>query len=268
MRVAVLGFGVMVLVAAGCGSEPTREVATKPPPAHAAPKPKPKPVVPTPKPAAPRCSAPAERSLTSARGSFAGFAPHGAVAYRTPGGAVVARFGRENVNGYPTYFGVLGKRVGKDCRALWYRVQLPVRPNGSVGWVRASAIELQPVDLRIEVDVSRRELTLFRAGKRRLSATVAVGASATPTPIGRYYVNQRLVPTDTSGPYGPGALGISAFSPVLTGWAQGGPVAIHGTNEPWSIGHAVSNGCIRLPNDTLLRLFKIVPPGTQVIIHP
>ena len=257
MRVAVLGFGVMVLVAAGCGSEPTREVATKPPPAHAAPKPKPKPkpVVPTPKPAAPRCSAPAERSLTSARGSFAGFAPHGAVAYRTPGGAVVARFGRENVNGYPTYFGVLGKRVGKDCRALWYRVQLPIRPNGAVGFVRASAIELQPVDLRIEIDVSRRDLELFRAGKRVLEATVAVGASATPTPIGRYYVNQRLVPTDTSGPYGPGALGISAFSPVLTGWAQGGPVAIHGTNEPWSIGHAVSNGCIRLPNDTLERLF-------------
>jgi len=81
-------------------------------------------------------------------------------------------------------------------------------------------------------------------------------------------VNQRLVPTDTSGPFGPGAIGISAFSPVLTGWAQGGPVAIHGTNEPWSIGRAVSNGCIRLPNGTLTHLFKIVPPGTQVIIHP
>ena len=185
-----------------------------------------------------------------------------------PAARSLARFGRENVNGYPTYFGVLGKRVGADCRPLWYRVQLPIRPNGAVGWVRASAIELQPVDLRIEVDVSRRHLKLFRAGRRVLEATVAVGSPATPTPIGRYYVNQRLVPTDTSGPFGPGAIGISAFSPVLTGWAQGGPVAIHGTNEPWSIGQAVSNGCIRLPNDTLARLFKIVPPGTQVIIHP
>jgi lipoprotein-anchoring transpeptidase ErfK/SrfK len=190
------------------------------------------------------------------------------VAYRTPGGPVVARFGRVNVNGYPTYFAVLGKRVGVDCRPLWYRVQLPIRPNGAVGWVRAAAVELQPVDLRIEVDVSQRRLTLFRSGRRMLDATVAVGAPATPTPIGRFYVNQRLVPDDTSGPFGPGAIGISAFSPVLTGWAQGGPVAIHGTNEPWSIGHAVSNGCIRLPNGTLERLFKIVPPGTQVIIHP
>ena len=169
MRVAVLGFGVMVLVAAGCGAERSQQVAAKSAPAPAAPKPRPTPAAAKPKPVAPRCSATTERSLTSARASYAGFAPNGAVAYRTPGGALIARFGRENVNGYPTYFGVLGKRVGKDCRALWYRVQLPLRPNGSIGWVRASAIELQPVDLRIEVDVSRRELTLFRAGKRQFS---------------------------------------------------------------------------------------------------
>jgi L,D-transpeptidase catalytic domain len=264
MRLAILGCGIcMVLVTAGCGSGRDRQAAAKPPTPAAAPKAKR-----TSTPAAPRCTPNAERILTSARTSYAGFAPNGAVAYRTPGGAVLARFGRENVNGYPTYFGVLGKRVGKDCQALWYRVQLPIRPNGAVGWVKASSIRLQPVDLRIEVDVSRRDLKLFRDGRQVLEATVAVGASATPTPIGRYYVNQRLVPSDTSGPFGPGAIGISAFSPVLTGWAQGGPVAIHGTNEPWSIGHAVSNGCIRLPNATLERLFTIVPPGTQVIIHP
>jgi lipoprotein-anchoring transpeptidase ErfK/SrfK len=172
------------------------------------------------------------------------------------------------VNGYPTYFGVVGKRLGADCRTRWYRVQLPIRPNGITAWVRAVDLRLSPVDLRIEVDLSRRTLTLFRSGSRLLTATVAVGSSATPTPVGRYYVNQRLVPTDPAGPYGPGAIGISAFSPVLTGWTQGGPVAIHGTNEPWSIGHAVSNGCVRLPNATLGRLFRIVPAGTPVIIHP
>ena len=268
MRLAVLGFGVMVLAAAGCGSTRTHEAATSRPPAHRAPTPEPKPKPVERRTAAARCSATTERTLTSAHVSYAGFAPNGAVAYRTPGGTVLARFGRENVNGYPTYFGVLGTRVGAHCRPQWYRVQLPIRPNGSIGWVRASAIELEPIDLRIEVDLSRRQLKLFRAGQEVLQATVAVGSSATPTPIGRYYVNQLLVPSDTRGPFGPGALGISAFSPVLTGWAQGGPVAIHGTNEPWSIGHAVSNGCIRLPNGTLARLFKIVPPGTQVIIHP
>jgi lipoprotein-anchoring transpeptidase ErfK/SrfK len=75
------------------------------------------------------------------------------------------------------------------------------------------------------------------------------------------------MPEDAGGPYGPGAIGISAFSPVLTGWAQGGPIAIHGTNEPWSIGHAVSNGCIRLPNPVLRRLFKQALAGTPVLIR-
>jgi lipoprotein-anchoring transpeptidase ErfK/SrfK len=54
---------------------------------------------------------------------------------------------------------------------------------------------------------------------------------------------------------------------VLTGWAQGGPVAIHGTNEPWSIGHAVSNGCIRLPNAVARRVFRLALAGTPVLIR-
>ena len=74
-------------------------------------------------------------------------------------------------------------------------------------------------------------------------------------------------PRDPGGPYGPGAVGISAFSPVLTGWTQGGPIAIHGTNEPWSIGRAVSNGCIRMPNPVLRKLFAQTPSGTPVLIR-
>jgi lipoprotein-anchoring transpeptidase ErfK/SrfK len=123
------------------------------------------------------------------------------------------------------------------------------------------------VRTRIVVSVSKRMLTLYRSGKPVLRATVAVGAAATPTPTGRYYVNQRLVPDDANGPYGPAAIGVSAYSNVLTGWVQGGPIAIHGTNEPWSIGRAVSNGCIRLPNATLSRVFRLADAGTPVIIN-
>ena len=41
---------------------------------------------------------------------------------------------------------------------------------------------------------------------------------------------------------------------------------IHGTNEPWSIGHAVSNGCIRLTNDDIVDLYDRTPLGTPVLI--
>ena len=111
-----------------------------------------------------------------------------------------------------------------------------MRPNGVTGYVRPADVRVQRVTTRIVVDVSARELTLYRAGKRVLTTPVAVGAPATPTPTGRFYVNQRILTTNPSGPYGPAALGVSAFSNVLTGWTQGGPIGIHGTNEPWSIG--------------------------------
>ena len=241
-----------VVVAAGCGSGAQHTAA--PPPA------KPKPT--------PRCTTNASRTLSSAGRAYFAVATHGAVAFRTPGKSVVARFGSKNVNGFPTTFGLVDVRVGADCRASWYRAQLPIRPNGATGWIAARDLHVRTVPARIEIDLSRRQLTLFRGGRRVFTATVAVGASATPTPVGRYYVNQRLIPDTPNGPFGPAAIGISAFSPVLTGWAQGGPVAIHGTNEPWSIGHAVSNGCIRLPNATLSRLFKTAVAGTPVIIHP
>jgi lipoprotein-anchoring transpeptidase ErfK/SrfK len=142
-----------------------------------------------------------------------------------------------------------------------------MRPNGSTGWVASRALDVAVVRTRIEVDLSSRRLTLFRAGRPLLRAPVAIGSSATPTPTGRYYVNQRLIPTDRTGPFGPGAVGISAFSDVLTGWTQGGPIAIHGTDAPWSIGRAVSNGCIRLRNATLLRVFQAALAGTPVIIR-
>ncbi|MDX6476199.1 MAG: hypothetical protein QOH95_1710 [Gaiellaceae bacterium] len=204
--------------------------------------------------------------LGSRRLAYVGVATHGAVAYGRPGGAVRARFGAKNLNDYPTVFGVLGAVVRRDCTPRWYRVQLPIKPNGVTGFVRAHALELQTVGVRIVVDVSDRRLTLFRDGRSELTATVAVGSPSTPTPTGRFYVNQRLVPTDRGGPFGPGAVGISAFSNVLTGWTQGGPVAIHGTNEPWSIGHAVSNGCVRLPNAALEKVFREAVAGTPVII--
>ena len=188
-------------------------------------------------------------------------------AFRRPGAKPFASFGRLNVNGFPTVFRVLAVRRTRDCSPRWYRVQLPIKPNGVTGYVRASAVRTGRVRSRVVVDISARKLTLFRSGKPMLRVTIAVGSPATPTPTGQYYVNQRLIPANPSGPFGPAAIGISAYSPVLTHWVQGGPVAIHGTNEPWSIGRAVSNGCIRVHNPVLRRLFKVTPAGTPVFIR-
>ena len=213
------------------------------------------------------CEAESLRPLGSARVTYAAVVRERAVAYRRPGGPRLAAFGRLNVNGVPTVLGVRGVVVDERCRPTWYRVQLPVRPNGVVGYVRARAVGLGRVRTRIVVDLSERRVTLFRNGRKVLETRAAIGSSATPTPTGSFYVNQRLVPDDPNGPFGPGAIGISAFSDVLTGWTQGGPIAIHGTNQPWSIGRAVSNGCIRVPNALLRRLFRATLAGTPVLVR-
>src|SRR5437763_12781705 len=158
------------------------------------------------------CADGAHLRVGSANVAWAAFAVRPTAARRAPRGKVVARFGLRNVNGAPTVFGVLGEQVDRRCRPTWLRVALPLRPNGVTGWVRARDVRLLRVRTRIVVDVSQRRLSLYRRGRLVLSSPIAVGSDATPTPIGRFYVNQRLVPNDRRGPFGPGAVGIPAFS--------------------------------------------------------
>lgn len=216
---------------------------------------------------APTCSEGSFHRLGSSKLAYVAIVRSRATVTRRPGGRVLARFGRLNVNGVPTVFSIRGAIVDAKCNPRSYRVQVAKRPNGVTGWVAAGTVDVDRVRTRIVVDLSDKRVTLYRNGQKVLSSTAAIGSPATPTPTGSFYVNQRLVPTDKSGPFGPGAVGISAFSEVLTGWAQGGPIAIHGTNAPWSIGKAVSNGCIRVPNRVLRRVFSQALGGTPVLIR-
>ena len=172
-----------------------------------------------------------------------------------------------NADGAPTVFSVFEKRVGKHCGATWYHVYVPSRPNMRTAWVKAGKIGLVAVHSKIVVDISARTVTLYRFGRPVLRTPAAVGKSSTPTPLGHFYISERLVPGDPSGPFGPRALGTSAHSNVLTDWQEGGPIGIHGTNEPSSIGHAVSHGCVRVPNAAIAKIFRLSLPGTPVTIQ-
>jgi len=214
-----------------------------------------------------RCESAHEERLGTARVAYAARARAAVTAFRRPGGPRLRTFQPKNANGVGTVFGVRAAVLDGVCRPVWYRVQLPIRPNGATGFVRADRVTLLRVRTRIEVDLSERRIDFFRGGRRVLRASAAIGTDATPTPVGRYYVNQRLLASDASGPFGPGAIGISAFSPVLTGWTQGGPIAIHGTNDPSSIGKAASYGCLRIENRYAARMLYANPEGTPVLIR-
>jgi hypothetical protein len=148
----------------------------------------------------------------------------------------------------------------------WLRVRLPVRPNGSTGWVRGDQVTRRVLHERIVVDLSAHRLRRVAAGRTIDDLSVAVGAPATPTSPGRFFVWARVPTHDPSGPYGVFALGLSGFSDVITDWVGGGRMAIHGDADPSDRGHDVSHGCVRVYNPQMRKLID-VPLGTPVWIH-
>ena len=151
-------------------------------------------------------------------------------------------------------------------RREWIRVRLPMRPNGRTGWVPRRALgRFHRVRTRLRINRTTLRATLYRRGREVWRSPVGVGKPGTPTPAGRFYIRERLRLNGGGGIYGPLAFGTSAYS-SLSDWPGGGVVGIHGTNQPELIPGRPSHGCVRLPNPAILRLGKLMPIGTPVLI--
>jgi hypothetical protein len=123
------------------------------------------------------------------------------------------------------------------------------------------------VERRIIVSIPHRKLALVENGRVVKTYRVAVGASQSPSPSGEFKVANRLtdptyytpgvvIPAGKDNPLGPRWLGLS----------QKG-LGIHGTNQPLSIGHRASHGCIRMRNTDIAELFELVRVGDAVELH-
>lgn len=178
----------------------------------------------------------------------------------------VARLPTKTPEGTANIVLVLGRRRDRAGR-VWIRVRLAILPNGSTGWVPRRALGVYGiVRTRLVVDVERLSATLLRDGRRIFQAPIGVGKSGSPTPKGQFYVRDML--TNYRSPfYGPVAFGTSARSNLLTDWPRGGYVGIHGTNAPALLPGHVSHGCIRLRNQDIVKLARLMPVGTPVSIR-
>jgi len=155
------------------------------------------------------------------------------------------------------------KATGSDGE-VWYRVSIPMRPNGTYGWVPASTVSLSPTHSQIVVNLNNRTIDLYRFGRHRWHGKVAIGAPGRETPVGHYFVAARFVPY--RDPFlGVFAVETSAYS-KLTEWPGGGVVGIHGTSLPQLLGQAVSHGCVRVSNTTARHLKTLAPLGTPIWI--
>jgi lipoprotein-anchoring transpeptidase ErfK/SrfK len=149
----------------------------------------------------------------------------------------------------------------------WARVMLPGRPNGAEGWVESGNLTEHVVEGRVIVDLSDRTLSYHVAEEEILSTTVAVGTGGNPTPTGFFFVTDNVTLANPNSAWGPHALGLSARSETITEFNGGdGIVGIHGTNRPESIGEAASLGCVRVPNEVIVKLHEMIQIGTPVHI--
>ncbi len=159
--------------------------------------------------------------------------------------------------------------VVDEGEAPWLKVLLPVRPNGSTGWVHASKVSTFEHDFRILVQLRLHQITVYKGKEVFLQEPIGVGTKDTPTPGGLYYIKELLEPPDPNTVYGPYAYGLSGFSNVLANFAGGeGVIGIHGNNDPSSLGKDVSHGCIRMSNAGIIKLAGTLPLGVPVEIRP
>jgi lipoprotein-anchoring transpeptidase ErfK/SrfK len=143
-----------------------------------------------------------------------------------------------------------------------------MRPNQATGWIRESDVTLGETDYEIVVELSTTTVTLFKAGELVLETASGIGTEETPTPPGQYYVTDPVdLTSEPNGAYGAYALGISGYSEVLLEFNGGpGQIAIHGTTNPADLGQRVSNGCVRVLNETILEIANQVPVGTPFTV--
>jgi lipoprotein-anchoring transpeptidase ErfK/SrfK len=200
------------------------------------------------------------------------FAAHQVHAKADASSAVVSKIPTTRpITGMRTKLPVLDSKTD-DKGKLWLLVRTPGRANGqpkppSKGWITADSTKRTQTVWHLTVDLSSRTLKVYRAGSQVKKYKTVIGAPATPTPNGEFFVEES-VRLSKSAPGEPYALALSARSSVYQEF-EGGPgqIAIHGRNGiGGTLGTAESHGCIRASTGGVTWLAKHIGQGVPVTI--
>jgi hypothetical protein len=179
-------------------------------------------------------------------------------------GRIVNRLHFRTEDGFPEVYLVLRRLVARNGSA-WLKLALPMRPNGSTGWVRRGALgRLHRVRAWLVIDRTGLRMHFFQDNRAIWNAPVGIGKPRTPTPEGLFWVREQFEVHDQPF-YGPYAFGTSAYS-NLSRWPGGGVVGLHGTSRPQLIPGRISHGCVRLRNRDVIWLADHMPVGTPISV--
>jgi lipoprotein-anchoring transpeptidase ErfK/SrfK len=149
----------------------------------------------------------------------------------------------------------------------WLKVLIPARPNQTEGWIKASDVTLETVSYRMVLNLSKFQLTVYKGNEVFVETDVVIGKDSTRTPVGRFYMTEKVKQSNDTGIYGSWVLATNGYSESLDTFNDGLPViAFHGTNQPELVGTKASNGCVRMTNEVVSKLADALPAGTPIDI--
>ncbi|MFF5995149.1 L,D-transpeptidase family protein [Lysinibacillus sp. KU-BSD001] len=132
--------------------------------------------------------------------------------------------------------------INPDVLYIGQPIQIPGFPDPST------------IPYHIDISINKRTLRLFKNNVLQKQYPIAVGKMLNRTPEGNFIIINKA--PNPGGPFGTMWMSLSKEH-----------YGIHGTNNPSSIGQAVSRGCIRMYNRDVEELARMIPIGTSVSIH-
>ncbi len=165
---------------------------------------------------------------------------------------------------------------------------IPLSDAASLARVPSDVMERD--GLQLVLDRKHHQLLVLRDGRMTRRFPAAVGTTGWETPAGRFRVFEKvkepvwthpvsgdLVDAESEGnPLGSRWIGFYRDCNGRSGWdgeqyldINGCTVAgFHGTPYRWTVGRAVSHGCVRLYEENVQEVFDFVRVGTQVTVVP
>lgn len=180
---------------------------------------------------------------------------------------VAALFSREIDPGSFSYASPKGEDIYGICRKFNMSPELLKEINGlKEGERLPERLKIVPGKFTIIVERAKNTLTLYRDGEFFKEYKVATGRDLS-TPLGEYWIASKLI----SPPWiyeGKIITSEQPEYPLGTRWMglSGTRLGLHGTKNPEFIGQYISSGCVRMLNEDIEELFKIVPFGTKLKI--
>lgn len=156
-----------------------------------------------------------------------------------------------------------------EVRDGWYAVMLP-SANRRIAWLPADSLDVVPLSDQVVVERGARRMTWYHDGAPVAVWLVTIGATDTPTPLGRTYVFGRSTLDDSAyGGVDVLALGaIPEYPENLPPSLLGAHIGIHAWHHDGDLGKATSDGCVRVTRPQQAQLLDHLIPGTVVVILP